>query len=57
MIRLIIITNSMNYSTLNFVSCAFISKEGSGDYQTTTQILNAIENNANADDIFGILEF
>jgi hypothetical protein len=40
---------------LNFVSCSFIEKERTADYQTTTALLQMIENNANADDIFAYL--
>ena len=40
---------------LDFVSCSFIEKERTADYQTTTTILQMIENNANADDIFAFL--
>lgn len=40
---------------LNFVSCSFIEKERTADYQTTTSLLQLIENNANVDDIFAYL--
>ncbi|MDR2653400.1 MAG: restriction endonuclease [Prevotellaceae bacterium] len=40
---------------LNFVSCSFIEKERTADYQTTTILLQMIENKANADDIFAYL--
>ncbi|GHU67553.1 hypothetical protein FACS189413_02530 [Bacteroidia bacterium] len=40
---------------LDFVSCSFIEKERTADYQTTTTILQMIENKANADDIFAYL--
>jgi len=40
---------------LNFVSCSFIEKERTADYQTTTSLLQMIENKANADDIFAYL--
>ena len=40
---------------LNFVSCLFIEKERTADYQTTTSLLQMIENKANADDIFAYL--
>ncbi|MDR0982979.1 MAG: restriction endonuclease [Culturomica sp.] len=40
---------------LNFVSCSFIEKERTADYQTTTALLQMIENNANAEDIFAYL--
>jgi len=40
---------------LNFVSCSFIEKERTADYQTTTTLLQMIDNNANADDIFAYL--
>jgi hypothetical protein len=40
---------------LNFVSCSFIEEERTADYQTTTALLQLIENKANADDIFAYL--
>ncbi len=40
---------------LNFVSCSFIEKERTADFQTTTALLQMIENKANADDIFAYL--
>jgi hypothetical protein len=40
---------------LDFVSCSFIEKDRTADYQTTTSILQMIENKANADDIFAYL--
>ncbi|MCM1332948.1 MAG: restriction endonuclease [Bacteroides sp.] len=40
---------------LNFVSCSFIDKSRTGDYQTTTGLLNIIKNNGNQDDIFAFL--
>jgi hypothetical protein len=40
---------------LNFVSCSFIEKERTADYQTTTALLQMIENKANTDDIFSYL--
>jgi hypothetical protein len=40
---------------LDFVSCSFIEKERTADYQTTTALLQMIENKANADDIFSYL--
>jgi len=40
---------------LDFVSCSFIEKERTADYQTTTALLQMIENNANIDDIFAYL--
>ena len=43
-----------NYSILKFVSCAFVSKERTGDYQMTKSILDAIKNKANKDDIMAI---
>ena len=42
-------------ASLDFVSCSFIDKERTADYQTTTALLQMIENNANADDIFAYL--
>ena len=47
--------NDNKTSRLNFVSCSFIDKERTGDYQTTTTILNLIKNNANIDDLFAYL--
>ncbi|GHT27837.1 hypothetical protein FACS189432_04970 [Bacteroidia bacterium] len=40
---------------LDFVSCSFIEKERTADYQTTTIILQMIDNKANVDDIFAYL--
>lgn len=40
---------------LNFLSCSFIESSRTGDYQTTTGILNIISNHGNADDIFAFL--
>lgn len=48
--------DSGNYSILNFVSCAYVSKERTGDYQITKAIIDAIKNKANKDDIIAILE-
>ncbi len=40
---------------LDFVSCSFIEKERTADYQMTTTLLRMIENNANVEDIFAYL--
>ncbi|MDR1119814.1 MAG: restriction endonuclease [Dysgonamonadaceae bacterium] len=40
---------------LDFVSCSFIEKERTADYQATTALLQMIENKANAEDIFAYL--
>lgn len=40
---------------LDFLSCTFINKERTADYQTTTGLRKIIENNANADDVFAFL--
>ena len=40
---------------LDFVSCSFVEKERTADYQTTTALLQMIENKANAEDIFAYL--
>ena len=40
---------------LNFVSCSFIEKDRTADFQTTTALLQMIENKANFDDIFAYL--
>ena len=45
-----------NYSILDFVSCAFISNERTGDYQLTRSIINALENDANKDDVIAIFQ-
>lgn len=42
-------------SLLDFVSCVFIEKDRTADFQTTTTILQMIQNKANADDIFAFL--
>lgn len=38
-----------------FVSCTFIKKERTADYQTTFTLRQMIENDANMDDIIGYL--
>lgn len=40
---------------LDFVSCVFIDKNRTSDYQITTGIRNIISNNGNQDDIFAYL--
>lgn len=45
-----------NYSILKFVSCAFISKERTGDYQMTKSIIEALKKKANKDDLIAIFE-
>ena len=40
---------------LRFVSCTFIDKSRTADYQTTTGIRSIIENNGNEDDVFAFL--
>lgn len=40
---------------LDFVSCSFIDKSRTADFQTTTGILNIISNHGNQDDIFAFL--
>ncbi|MDP3149295.1 MAG: restriction endonuclease [Ignavibacteria bacterium] len=40
---------------LDFVSCTFIKKERTADYQTTFSLRQMIENKANSDDIIGYL--
>ncbi len=40
---------------LNFVACSFIDASRTADYQTTTGLLNIIQNNGNEDDIFAFL--
>jgi hypothetical protein len=40
---------------LDFVSCSFIEKDRTADYQTTTTLLQMIDNKANAEDIFAYL--
>lgn len=41
--------------TLNFVSCTYIDKSRTADYQTTIGILDIIKNDGNKDDIFAFL--
>lgn len=43
-----------NYSILKFVSCAFVSKDRTGDYQMTKSIIDAVKNKANKDHIIAI---
>lgn len=40
---------------LDFVSCIFIDKSRTGDYQTTTGLRHIIANNGNRDDVFAFL--
>lgn len=40
---------------LNFVSCTYIDKSRTADFQTTTGILDIIKNKGNQDDIFAFL--
>ncbi len=40
---------------LEFVSCSFIDKSRTGDFQTTSGIHKIIENEGNEDDIFAFL--
>ncbi|MBO6295899.1 MAG: restriction endonuclease [Prevotella sp.] len=40
---------------LEFISCTFIDKSRTADYQTTTGLMHIIENKGNADDIFAFL--
>ena len=42
-------------ATLEFVSCSFIEKERTADFQITTTLNQMIKNNANIDDIFAYL--
>ena len=42
-------------ANLNFVSCSFIDKERTADYQTTLAIRQMIDNKANIDDIIAYL--
>lgn len=42
-------------SALHFVSCNFIEKSRTADYQTTTGLRAIINNNGNVDDIFAFL--
>lgn len=45
-----------NYSILKFVSCAYLAKERTGDFQITKLINMEISNGANKEDILAILE-
>ena len=40
---------------LEFVSCTYIDKTRTADYQTTTGLIHIIENKGNADDVFAFL--
>jgi hypothetical protein len=42
-------------SRLNFVSCSFIHKHRTADYQTTKTLRQMLDNNANAEDIIAFL--
>jgi hypothetical protein len=45
----------MKTTLLDFVSCSFVKKDRPADYQTTTTLLQMIDNSANAEDIFAYL--
>ncbi|MFI3239076.1 MAG: restriction endonuclease [Bacteroidales bacterium] len=47
--------DSTKKGALNYLSCTFIDKSRTADYQTTTGIVNIINNNGNSDDIFAFL--
>ena len=40
---------------LDFVSCSFVDKSRTGDFQTTTSLRKLIENQGNQDDVFAFL--
>lgn len=46
---------SIRKGRLDFLSCTFIESNRTADYQTTTGLLNIINNNGNVDDIFAFL--
>ena len=46
---------NLKVAELNFVSCNFVSKERTADFQTTSSLRILIENNANIDDISAFL--
>lgn len=43
-------------STLNFVSCSFVSKERTADYTTTFRLLEMVKDGANEEDIMAYLQ-
>ncbi len=47
--------NEQGKSALNYKSCTFINAERTADYQTTTQLLELIKNDANVDDVYAFL--
>jgi hypothetical protein len=47
--------SSTQTANLDFKNCSFIAREKTADYQTTSMILQMIENKANVDDIFAYL--
>lgn len=47
--------HSTKTGSLRFVSCTYIDKSRTADYQTTTGLLQIIENKGNVDDIFAFL--
>ncbi|MCF7835439.1 restriction endonuclease [Candidatus Gracilibacteria bacterium] len=49
-------TDDGNYSILEFVSCAFVDKERTGDFQLTSSLLSILNNGANKDDIIAIFQ-
>ena len=46
---------SARVSKFDFVSCAFVSKERTGDFQMTTRLREIVDNNGNVDDISAYL--
>jgi hypothetical protein len=47
--------NKTKTSTLNFVSCSFITKERTADYTTTFRLLEMVKDKANTEDIVAYL--
>ena len=47
--------NEHEKGMLEFLSCSFVEAKRTADYQTTTGLLNIINNNGNVDDIFAFL--
>lgn len=45
-----------DHAVLRFVSCVFIEKERTGDYQLTTEILKILKNEGNEDDLFALFK-
>ena len=48
--------HSIRKARVEIVHSAFIDRKRTGDYQTTTQLADIVNNNGNVDDVIGLLE-